>query len=209
MNLVCRAIGIIAVSLVAAFSVYSQEPTTTQTQTTQQDTTSNQTDTYTFPTRKERFNKYVKDTVGPFRLARTAFTAGLEQWSDKPPEWEQGMKGYGKRFASGMGQNGIQQTVTYGLDSALSLDTGFRRSEREGFFPRLKHALLENVTSRTKSGKRVVSVPRFVGVYTGAVVATETWYPERYSYKDGLRHGTRNLLTSFGINIVREFVFNF
>ncbi len=207
MNLVCRAVGIVAVSLVAAFSVYSQE--TTKPATTQPAATSNQTDTYTFPSDRERFKKYVKDTVGPFRLVRTGVTAGLDQWSDKPPEWEQGMKGYGRRFASGLGQNAIQQTVTYGLDEAMGLDTGFKRSTREGFFPRLKDALLENVTSRTKSGKRVVSVPRFVGVYTGAVVATETWYPERYSYKDGLRHGTKNLLTSFGINIVREFVFNF
>lgn len=206
MNLVCRAVGVVAVSLVAAFSVYSQETTPP---TTQPAVTSNQTDTYTFPSNRERFNKYVKDTVGPFRLVRTGVNAGLDQWSDKPPEWGQGMKGYGKRFASGLGQNAIQQTVTYGLDEAMDLDTGFKRSTREGFFPRLKDALLENVTSRTKSGKRVVSVPRFVGVYTGAIVATETWYPERYSYKDGLRHGTKNLLTSFGINIVREFVINF
>ena len=118
------------------------------------------------------------------------------------------MKGYGKRYASGLGRNAIQQTITYGLDSALTLDTGFQRSKREGFFPRFKDALLENVTSRTRSGKRVVSVPRFVGVYSGAVIASETWYPERYSYKDGLRSGTSTMLTSFGINLIREFVVN-
>ena len=37
---------------------------------------------------------------------------------------------------------------------------------------------------------------------------TLAWYPERYSYKDGLRSGTKNLLTGFGINLVREFVIN-
>lgn len=118
------------------------------------------------------------------------------------------MEGYGKRFASGLGRNAIQQTITYGLDSALNLDTGFQRSKREGFFPRLKDALLENVTSRTRSGKRVISAPRFVGVYSGAVIASETWYPERYSYKDGLRSGTATILTGFGINLIREFVIN-
>jgi hypothetical protein len=118
------------------------------------------------------------------------------------------MKGYGKRFASGLGRNAIQQTITYGLDSALEQDTGFRKSKREGFFPRFKDALIQNVTSRTKSGKRVISVPRLAGVYTGSVIAAETWYPERYSYKDGLRQGTTTLLTSFGINLLREFVFN-
>jgi len=54
----------------------------------------------------------------------------------------------------------------------------------------------------------VISVPRFAGVYTGAIVASETWYPDRYNYKDGLRHGTTTLLTGFGINVVREFLIN-
>jgi hypothetical protein len=43
-------------------------------------------------------------------------------------------------------------------------------------------------------------------VYTGAIIAHETWYPDRYSYKDGLRSGTTTLLTGFGINVLREFV---
>ena len=90
----------------------------------------------------------------------------------------------------------------------MGLDTGFQRSKRQGFFPRLKDALVQNVTSRTRSGDRVISVPRFAGVYTGAIVAKEAWYPERYSYKDGLRSGTRTLLSGFAINLVREFVFN-
>jgi hypothetical protein len=141
-------------------------------------------------------------------LARTAVSAGLDQWKDNPEEWGQGMEGYGKRYASGLGRNALQQTITYGLDSALHLDTGFQRSNRDGFFPRLKHALLENVTSRTRSGKRVIAAPRFVGVYTGAVIASETWYPERYSYKDGLRNGTGTIVVGFGINLIREFVIN-
>jgi hypothetical protein len=163
---------------------------------------------YVFPTKGERFKRYVNSTVGPFRLARTAVSAGLDQWKDNPEEWGQGMEGYGKRYASGLGRNALQQTITYGLDSALHLDTGFQRSNRDGFFPRLKHALLENVTSRTRSGKRVIAAPRFVGVYTGAVIASETWYPERYSYKDGLRNGTGTIVVGFGINLIREFVIN-
>jgi hypothetical protein len=165
-------------------------------------------DLYEFPSNRERFDRYVKDTVGPLRITRTAVSASLDQWRDTPEEWGQGMKGYGKRFASSFGRNAIQQTVTYGLDEALSLDSSFQRSGRDGFFPRVKHAFLETITSRTKSGNRVLSAPRLAGVYTGAIVATETWYPERYSYKDGLRIGTGTLITGFGINLVREFFIN-
>jgi hypothetical protein len=72
----------------------------------------------------------------------------------------------------------------------------------------VKHTFVETLTSRTKSGKRVLSAPRLAGVYTGAIVATETWYPDRYGYKDGLRMGTSTLITNFGINLVREFFIN-
>ena len=165
-----------------------------------------QSQPYVFPTPHERFKRYVKSTVGPFSLLQTSVAAGINQWRDHPAEWEQGASGFGKRFASGFGKNAIRQTVVYGLDTAMELDTGFKRSSRKGFGPRMKDALLENVTSRNRSGKRVVSVPRFVGVYTSSIIAAETWYPDRYNYKDGLRSGSRSILTGFGMNLVREFV---
>ena len=213
MNRVYKTIAVWVVTVVAAVSVYSQEVTkddsksqSTQTVVVDQQTTTTQT--YVFPTHRERFNRYLKSTVGPFRLAWSAGAAGIDQWRDHPEEWGQGMKGFGRRYASNLGQNAIHQTVTYGLDEAFGLDTGFKKSTRDGFGARLKDALIQNVTSRTKSGKRVISVPRFAGAYSGAIISRETWYPERYSYKDGLRAGTGNLLTGFGINLLREFVFN-
>ena len=226
LNSLKYAIGIVVVSAIICFSVRAQQqpagepagakakdpnvsatadkPANTTTPTPEPDPLK----LYEFPTNRERFNRYVKDTVGPLRLTRTAFAAGLEQWRDNPEEWEQGMKGYGKRFASSFGRNAIQQSVTYGLDEALDLDSGFQRSRKEGIFPRVKHAFVETFTSRTKTGKRVLSAPRLAGVYTGAIVATETWYPDRYSYKDGMRMGTGTLITNFGINLVREFFIN-
>jgi hypothetical protein len=203
---VWRMIGVLVVTVVAAFSASSQD--VKKSQTTQQSNQQVTSSDYVFPTPRERFKRYVSSTVGPMRLAWSAASAGINQWRDHPEEWGQGAKGYGRRYASSLGQNAIHQTVTYGLDSAMGLDTGFQRSKRQGFFPRFKDALIQNVTSRTKSGNRVISVPRLAGVYTGAIVAKETWYPDRYSYKDGLRSGTTTLLTGFGINLVREFVIN-
>lgn len=176
-----------------------------------QQTTANKTapQPFVFPTRRERFNRYVKSTVGPSSLVGSAITAGLDQWRDHPEEWEQGAKGYGKRYASDFARNGIQQTVIYGLDAALGLDTKFRRSTRKGFFPRMVDALAENVTSRNKSGGRVVSAPRIGGIYTARIIQNEAWLPERYSYKDGLRSGTRSLATGFAVNLLREFVIRF
>jgi hypothetical protein len=164
---------------------------------------------FVFPTREQRLKRYVKSVVGPFSLLGIGVSAGIDQWRDDPEEWEQGASGYGKRYASQFGKIAIQETVIYGLDTALHQDTGFRRSTRKGFLPRATDALLENVTSRTTTGSRVFSVPRFAGVYSSRIIAAETWYPSRYNYRDGLRSGTRALATGFALNLVREFVIRF
>jgi hypothetical protein len=212
MERVCRSVGMLAITIVMAVAASGQEVTKTTTEEpTAATTTPNAqvVNKYEFPSSGERFKRYVSNTVGPMRLLRAGASAGVAQWRNSPEEWGQGMKGYGKRYASNLGQNAVQQTVTYGLDEAFGLDGGFVKSKREGFFPRMKDALLQNVTSRTKSGNRVISVPKLTGPYAGAIVATETWYPERYSYKDGLRLGTTTLLAGFGFNLMREFVFKF
>ena len=206
MNKVGRMIAVCAIALAAAIAVYSQEPSTTQTTTQTTSDTPSTSEPYVFPSERERLHRYMKSTIGPLQLARTGATAGIDQWRDHPDEWGQGMKGYSKRYASSLGQNAIRQSVQYGLDEAMGLDTGFERSKRDGFFPRVKDAILQNVTSRDRNGNLVVSVPRFAGIYTSAIVARETWYPEGHNYKDGLRSGTTSLLTGFGINLVREFV---
>jgi len=209
-----RTLGILLMIVVAAGSAYSQQSTDSAQPDSNQPavtTTSAQpapTPTFVFPDNHERFKRYVKSTIGPVRLGWSAAGAGIGQWKNSPEEWGQGAKGYGKRYASSLGANAIHQTVTYALDEALDLDTGFQKSSRSGFFPRFKDALIQNVTSRTRTGKRVIAVPRFAGVYSGAIISRETWYPDRYSYKDGLRSGTTSLLEGFGLNLVREFVFN-
>lgn len=162
--------------------------------------------TYVFPTKHERFKRYVGDTFGPWSLVGAALAAGIDEWEDNPPEWRQGGSGYAKRYASSFGQNAIQQTVSYGLAEAFRLDTGFQKSNRHGFGARLSDALIQNVTSRTRSGKRILSAPRLAGFYVGGAVPVVTWYPSRFGLKDGLREGTYSLATGFAVNVLREFI---
>ena len=161
---------------------------------------------YVFPTEHERFNRYLWDTFGPLKLLGVGVGAAIDQGQNSPPEWKKGGSGYGKRFASRMGQNVIEQTTSYALSEAFRLDTGFQRSQRHEFSERLGDALIQNVTSRTRSGKRIISVPRFAGAYVGGLVPALTWYPSRYSYKDGLRQGTYSLAAGFVVNVLREFI---
>ena len=163
---------------------------------------------YVFPSSRQRLNHYLWETFGPLTLIGVGVAAGIDQGQNNPPEWKQGASGYGKRFASRMGQYTIEQTTSYALSEAFGLDTGFERSQRHGFSARLGDTLIQNVTSRTRTGKRIISAPRLAGVYVGGLVPALTWYPSRFSYKDGLREGTYSLAAGFALNVLREFIFH-
>ncbi len=163
---------------------------------------------YVFPSERQRLNRYVWETFGPLTLLGVGVAAGIDQGQNNPPEWKQGASGYGKRFASRLGQYAIEQTTSYALSEAFRLDTGFERSQRHGFSARLGDALIQNVTSRTRTGKRIISAPRLAGVYVGGIVPALTWYPSRFGYKDGLREGTYSLAAGFAVNVLREFIFH-
>ena len=92
MKRVGRAVGVLVVTVVATFSVNSQQVTKTQ---STDPVVNNQTTTktYVFPSAGERFKRYLLSTVGPWRLMRTGLSAGIDQWRDQPEEWGQGAKG--------------------------------------------------------------------------------------------------------------------
>ena len=74
-------------------------------------------------TQPERNRLYIKTMVNPIGFFKVGFSAGIDQWNDKPEEWGQGASGYGKRFANIEGQYAIQRTVTFGLSSGCTKTT--------------------------------------------------------------------------------------
>jgi hypothetical protein len=153
----------------------------------------------------ERFRNYVFDTAGPVVLLETIAWAAAAQASDTPAEWGGGARGFGKRYASLVGQGVIQESVTYALSEALVVDSHFHKSHKLGFFPRAGDALIQAVTSRRANGRRVVSAPLLAGYAIGGL-GMMTWFPDGYTYKDGLRYGGLALASRAGVNLIREFI---
>jgi len=162
--------------------------------------------TYVRPDGKTRFKRYLNGMVGPIALAKQVAGAGIGTWRNSPEEWGGQWEGFGKRLASGFGKNLIKQTTIYGLDSALKLDSHYYRSQKKDAGSKIKNALISPVTARNSSGKRVIGVPRLVGTYTASMVAAETWYPNRYDWKDGAKSATVSLGISAAYNLFKEFV---
>lgn len=161
--------------------------------------------TYTRPDSKTRFNRYAKSIFGPMALGKNVVSAGYSTWRNSPEEWGPTWEGFGRRFASGLGKNAIKQTTIYSLGEAFKLDSGFYRSTKKGVGGRLGDAFSSTFVARKPDGKKVFGFPRVAGTYTASIIAAETWYPKRFTFKDGLKNGTISLGLNAAFNVVKEF----
>jgi hypothetical protein len=173
-------------------------------------TTAGQLDvTYVRPTERTKVRNYVFDTFGPYPIVGAAFAAGINQFTNSPPEWNQGVEGYSKRFGSDFGIAAVTTTTRYGLAQAFREDTLYYRCECSGFFPRLRHAALSTLTGRQgEDGHRVFSIPALVAPYAGTMTAVYGWYPNRYGAKDAFRMGNYTMLWYMGSNVGLEFLYS-
>ena len=165
--------------------------------------------TYEQPTHQTKINNYLFDAYGPYPIVGAAFASGINQLSNSPPEWNQGVKGYSRRFGSDFGIAAVGTTTRYGLAAAFNEDTLYYRCECSGFFPRLRHAMISTLTGRRdKDGHRVFSIPALVAPYAGSMTAVYGWYPDRFNAKDAFRIGNYSMLAYMGGNISLEFIFS-
>jgi hypothetical protein len=163
---------------------------------------------YVRPAQHTKWSNYVFDAFGPYPIAGAALTAGIDQWSNAPPEWNSGVAGYSKRFGSEFAIAAIGSTTRYGLAEAFKEDTLYYRCECRGPFPRLRHAVISTLTGRRgENGHRIFSFSALVSPYAGSMVAVYLWYPDRFDAKDAFRMGNYNMLKYMGGNIALEFFY--
>jgi hypothetical protein len=190
---------------------------TSQSRLNSDNTSSTETNSVTFqlkpmyvrPTQKVMVRNYVFDAFGPYPIAGAAFTAGINQLGNSPPEWHQGMEGYSKRYGSDLGIAASATTTRYGLAEAFKEDTLYYRCECRGIFPRMSHAVISTLTARRgEDGHRIFSIPALIAPYAGSMTAVYGWYPNRYGIKDAFRIGNYSLLAYVGENISLEFIYS-
>ncbi len=150
-------------------------------------------------TQSERAHIYFKTMVNPLGYLKAGFSGGIDQWKDKPPEWEQGASGYGKRFANILGQYSIQRTVTYGLSSVFHEDNRYFNSGRKGIWSRSGYAVASGILARHDDGSRHLSISQLGGVAAGAFLS-RTWQPAS-------TRSAGNGAVSFGITMASNMAF--
>jgi len=157
-------------------------------------------------TQSERTHLYLKTMVNPLGYFKAGFSAGIDQWKDKPSEWEQGASGYGKRLANILGQYSIQRTVTFTLSSAFHEDNRYFNSGKKGLWSRTQYALASGVLARHDDGKLHVSISQLGGVAAGAFLS-RLWLPaSQQSAGAGAVSFGITMASNMGFGVVKEFL---
>jgi len=157
-------------------------------------------------TQKQRTQIYLKTMINPLGYLKAGFSAGIDQWNDKPAEWEQGASGYGKRFANILGQYSSQRTVTFGLASVLHEDNRYFNSGKHGFWSRTGYSLASGILARHDDGTRHLSISQLGGVAAGAFLS-RTWQPpSQDSLGDGAVSFGISMASNVGFGVIKEFL---
>jgi len=157
-------------------------------------------------TQSERSHLYFKSMVNPVGYLKAGFSAGIDQWNNKPPEWEQGASAYGKRYGNILGQYYIQKTVTFGLSSALHEDNRYFNSGKSGFWPRTGYALSSGILARHDDGSRHISISQLGGVAAGAFLSRLWQPPSHDSPRDGAVSFGISMGANIGFSVAKEFL---
>ena len=148
----------------------------------------------------EKLHLYMKSSTDPVSIFAGAFSAGYNQAVDSVPEWGQGMEGYGKRFASSLGQKAVDRTVHSGLKILLREDPRFIYSGRHSIRARTFHALGDTFVAHKDSGGTRPDYSWFAGMASGVYVSRQ-WHPESARTATGYIQG---MATSTGIQLAKN-----
>ena len=150
--------------------------------------------------------QFVKQTFGPGAVARAGAGAAIEQGLDTPHEWGQGGVGFGRRFASAFGKNIINKSIHFTVAGIRHEEFGYYPSNKQGFGPRLKYALVSTVVTRkTTTGGRTVAAGELSGAF-GSGLISRLWQPASlHTVSSGIASGGITLGADAGTHVLREF----
>lgn len=125
---------------------------------------------------------------------------------NSPHEWGRAAAGFGKRVGSTLGKHLVDSSIQFTVATIRHEDLNYHPSGKQGFRPRLQHALLSTViTRKTTTGQRTVASNKIAGA-VGSGFVSRLWQPARlHTVSSGAGSAGITLGVHAGTNVVREF----
>lgn len=125
-----------------------------------------------------KFHLFFKSAFDPFEFALAGFQSGIDQAEDEFPEYGQGAKGYGKRYAAAFGDEVSSGFWTdYFWPVMLREDPRYFRLGHGRFIHRLGYGLAQSVVCHTDKGTRTFNYSNFLGAFSAGALSN-TYHPQ-------------------------------
>jgi hypothetical protein len=170
--------------------------------------TADGTEPYAPITAKQKLTIAAKDSFdGPVYLISGAFAA-LYQLDNQNPSYGQGLKGYGKRFASSYGDQALGNLMTEGLiPAAFHQDPRYFRLGAGGGSNghRLSYALTRVIVGKNDKGEWRFNYPEWVGNAAGVAISNVYYPDDTRNARDNAQKLVIQVATDAFSNVLKEF----
>jgi hypothetical protein len=156
-------------------------------------------------TSKQKFTIAAKDSFDWPSYILAGGLAGLSQLEDSNPSFGEGMKGYAKRYAGGVGDQIIGNMMTEAIFPVwLHEDPRYFRKGSGSTKSRLGYAVSRVFVTRTDSGGSRFNYSEWLGNST-AVGISNAYYRDNRNFEDN----AQKLATSVGIDLFSDILKEF
>ncbi len=157
-------------------------------------------------TQEQRRKLFINDAFfNPRSIATNFIWAGIDLSKPEPPDWRQGVPGYGMRLASRYGRSFIGNAIQHGGAWALRTDVRYIRSKSRNPFVRVGNAVFWQLFAMHESGRPVVDVAGISAIYLQEIIGAQ-WVPNRTVTGYALQSANQQMVQGVFSNLFREFL---
>jgi len=163
------------------------------------------TDVYQPISVKRKFYIGYKDSTDYPIYGLSAVLAGLGQWTDQHPEYGQGLKGFGKRYAATISDQLIGNFLTESImPSLLHEDPRYFRLAHGSVLKRTGYAASRVFVTKTDHGNTMFNFAELTGNAISASIGN-AYYPGETHLNDNVERFYSQLATDAISQILKEF----
>lgn len=157
------------------------------------------------PTAEERWRVLWRGlALSPGAYIRSAVTATSHHLSNKPRDYGQGWGAYGARNVNSFVTYSLQDIASEGFAAASGYEMRYVQCKCTKVLPRIGHALLFNVVTYDRNGKKVLKWPKIVGSYSVGMLST-AYTPNQKWSAQGIQMGNSAMAFGFVSSLLQEF----
>lgn len=156
-------------------------------------------------TAKQKFTIAEKDSIDGPSYAIAAFFSSISQINNSNPSFGQGLKGYARRYASGLADQDIGNFMTEAIyPTLLHEDPRYFRKVHGSTMGRALYAASRVLVTKTDKGNWTVNAAELLG--NGSVAAIGfAYYPDGRTFPDTMQRMWSQIGTDAISNVLKEF----